>query len=138
MIKNNQDRLEKDLYTRQKEGAKVIHYSADSDVLEAKYVVEKIEQLISTVPDINYRDFAVLYRANYLSRTLEQELIRMQIPYRLFGGLKFFSRKEIKDALSYLRLTVFKMIWHLNGSSIRLVEASGRKRWIRSANRRVF
>ena len=108
LIKNNQDRLEKDLYTRQKEGAKVIHYSADSDVLEAKYVVEKIEQLISTVPDINYRDFAVLYRANYLSRTLEQELIRMQIPYRLFGGLKFFSRKEIKDALSYLRLTVFQ------------------------------
>ena len=52
----------------------------------------------------NYRDIAILYRANYLSRTIEQVLIRKGIDYRIFGGLKFFNRKEVKDALSYLRL----------------------------------
>lgn len=108
LIKNNQDRLEKDLFTDSSDGLKVIHYCAQSDILEAKYVVEKIDQIINTVEGVNYRDFAILYRANYLSRPLEQELINLHLPYRIFGGLKFFSRKEIKDALSYLRLVVFQ------------------------------
>lgn len=104
LIAHNEDRLEKELYTQNDEGAKIIHFCADSDEAEAQYVVEQIETTIANVDGVNYRDFAILYRANYLSRQLEQALIQAQIPYRIFGGLKFFNRKEIKDVLSYLRL----------------------------------
>lgn len=106
LIKNNSDRLEKDLFTQNDDGQKIIHYCADSDEAEANYVVDMIDQIISYEEGVNYKDFAILYRANYLSRQLEQTFISRQIPYRLFGGLKFFSRKEIKDMLSYLRLIV--------------------------------
>lgn len=104
LIAHNQNRLEKDLYTANDQGGKIIHYSADSDSQEAEFVTEKIEDMISQIEGVNYRDFAILYRANYLSRHLEQALINHHIPYRIFGGLKFFSRKEVKDILSYLRL----------------------------------
>lgn len=106
LIKNNNDRLEKDLFTDNENGQKIIHYCAESDEAEANYVVDMIEQIISYEEGINYKDFAILYRANYLSRNLEQTFISRQIPYRIFGGLKFFNRKEIKDMLSYLRLLV--------------------------------
>jgi len=104
LIKNNNDRLEKELFTTNDTGQKIIHYCADSDEAEASYVVDMIEQIISYEEGINYKDFAILYRANYLSRQLEQTFISSQIPYRIFGGLKFFNRKEIKDILSYIRL----------------------------------
>ena len=67
-------------------------------------LLSKIEDIVSNQEGVNYRDIAILYRANYLSRTIEQVLIRKGIDYRIFGGLKFFNRKEVKDALSYLRL----------------------------------
>lgn len=104
LIAHNNDRLEKDLFTQNKEGNKIIHYVADSDVAQGEYVAEQIEAIIETTEGVNYNDFAVLYRANYLSRQVEQALINQQIPYRIFGGLRFFNRKEIKDILSYLRL----------------------------------
>lgn len=104
LIKNNNDRLEKELFTDNDHGQKIIHYCAESDEAEANYVVDMIEQIISYEEGVNYKDFAILYRANYLSRQLEQTFISRQIPYRIFGGLKFFNRKEIKDVLSYLRL----------------------------------
>lgn len=104
LIANNQDRLEKELFTDNEGGGKIVHFCADSDQAEAQYVAEQIENLIANVEGINYSDFAILYRANYLSRQLEQEFINSHIPYRIFGGLKFFNRKEIKDVLSYLRL----------------------------------
>jgi len=104
LIAHNQDRLEKELFTDNDNGAKIIHFCADSDSAEAEYVCEQIETLISNVEGVNYSDFAILYRANYLSRQLEQEMINAHIPYKIFGGLKFFNRKEIKDVLSYLRL----------------------------------
>lgn len=104
LIRKNRNRLEKDLFTKAAIGADVVHYTAKSEVLEAEYICDQIEQVIHNVEGANYRDFAILYRANYLSRTIEQSLIGRQIDYRIFGGLKFFNRKEVKDALSYLRL----------------------------------
>ena len=107
LIRKNQNRLEKELFTEALEGNQIIHYKAKSENLEAEYVVNKIEELVNNIEGINYNDFLILYRANYLSRTIEQALIQHQIDYRIFGGLKFFSRKEIKDALSYLRLVTY-------------------------------
>ncbi len=104
LISHNRDRLEKDLFTDNDGGTKIIHFCADSDEAEAQYVAEQIESTIANVEGLNYKDFAVLYRANYFSRQLEQEFINNKIPYRIFGGLKFFNRKEVKDILSYLRL----------------------------------
>ncbi|MBO6047319.1 MAG: UvrD-helicase domain-containing protein [Erysipelotrichaceae bacterium] len=106
LIRRNRNRMEKDLFTELDQGAKVIHFSAASEAEEARYVCDTIEAIIAKEEGVNYRDFAVLYRANYLSRALEQEMIRSQIDYKIFGGLKFFNRKEVKDALSYIRLMV--------------------------------
>lgn len=104
LIRKNKNRLEKELYTKQTGGNEVIHYVAKSEEEEANWIANKIEDITSNVEGVNYRDIAILYRANYLSRVIEQILIRKGIDYRIFGGLKFFNRKEVKDALSYLRL----------------------------------
>lgn len=104
LIRKNHNRLEKDLFTNGAEGAKVIHYAAASEESEANYIMKTIAQGVSNGE--HYKDYAVLYRANYLSRPIEQALISAGIPYKIFGGLKFFNRKEIKDALSYIRLMV--------------------------------
>ena len=104
LIRKNQNRLEKELFTEATGGGEVIHYTAKNEQDEAEYICSEIEKIINDVDGINYRNFAILYRANYLSRTIEQCLISHGIDYRIFGGLKFFSRKEIKDALSYLQL----------------------------------
>lgn len=106
LIRKNKNRLEKDLFTELEEGAKVIHYSGVDEESEANFVCDTIEDIINKVDGVNYHDFAILYRANYLSRPFEQKLIQRQIDYKIFGGLKFFNRKEIKDALSYIRLMV--------------------------------
>ena len=104
LIRKNQNRLEKELFTEATGGGEVIHYTAKNEQDEAEYICSEIEKIINDVDGVNYRNFAILYRANYLSRTIEQCLISHGIDYRIFGGLKFFSRKEIKDALSYLQL----------------------------------
>ncbi len=106
LIRKNKNRLEKDLYTEAEAGANIIHYSGINEEAEATFVCDTIENIIRTVEGVNYHDFAILYRANYLSRAFEQKLIQRQIDYKIFGGLKFFNRKEIKDALSYVRLMV--------------------------------
>lgn len=106
LIRKNKNRLEKNLYCQLEEGAKIIHYSGIDEDAEAEYIVNTIEDIISKNEGINYHDFAILYRANYLSRPIEQKLIQHQVDYRIFGGLKFFNRKEVKDALSYIRLMV--------------------------------
>ena len=106
LIRKNQNRLEKELFTDASLGNEVIHYTAKSEQEEAQYICNRINEIIEKVDGVNYRDFAILYRANYLSRNIEQALIASQIEYRIFGGLKFFSRKEVKDALSYLRVVV--------------------------------
>ena len=104
LIRKNSQRLEKNLYTKQTGGEDVIHHVAKSEEEEANWIANKIEDIVNNQDGVNYRDIAILYRANYLSRTIEQVLIRKGIDYRIFGGLKFFNRKEVKDALSYLRL----------------------------------
>ena len=106
LIRKNKNRLEKDLFTESDQGPSVIHYSGVDEDAEANFVCDTIEEIINKVDGVNYHDFAILYRANYLSRPFEQKLIQRQIDYRIFGGLKFFNRKEVKDALSYIRLMV--------------------------------
>lgn len=106
LIRKNKNRLEKELFSDLEEGTKIVHYSGIDEDSEAEFIANKIEDIISKNEGVNYHDFAILYRANYLSRPIEQKLIKKQIDYRIFGGLKFFNRKEIKDALSYLRLMV--------------------------------
>ncbi|MCD7839407.1 MAG: ATP-dependent helicase [Erysipelotrichaceae bacterium] len=104
LIKNNHNRVDKDLYTLEDTGDKIHHYCAVDEENEATYVIDTIEDMMSH--GCKESDFAILYRANYLSRTFEQKLIQRHINYKIFGGLKFFNRKEVKDALSYIRLMV--------------------------------
>lgn len=107
LISNNQNRLDKALFTQQETGKEVIHYTAKSEELEAEYISECIKKIVGN-DESRYRDILILYRANYLSRSIEQAFIKHKIKYRIFGGLKFFNRKEIKDALSFIRLVVFE------------------------------
>ena len=102
LIRNNRNRIEKDLYTKQKSDAKIVHFSAADERNEPVWVAARIKTLHhSGVP---YREIAVLYRSNYLSRGLEKALLEAHVPYRIYGGIRFYERAEIKDALSYLRL----------------------------------
>ncbi len=99
IIKNNTLHISLNLWTERGLGDSPFYYTAESEKDEAKYVCEEIKK--SGRP---YKDFAVLYRTNAQSRTLEESLIRNNIPYRIYGGLKFYARKEIKDIVAYLRV----------------------------------
>ncbi|GAB6043102.1 DNA helicase II [Endothiovibrio diazotrophicus] len=102
LIAHNADRLGKELWTDGEEGEPIRLYSAFNDLDEAGFIVERIRQWGEGGE--GYRDAAILYRSNAQSRVLEEALIRAAIPYRIYGGLRFFERAEIKDALAYLRL----------------------------------
>ncbi len=101
VIAQNRLRYEKKLWTENQVGHPVKLYQALDEVDEARYVVDKIKILKT-----NFSDYAVLYRTNAQSRVIEEYFVRDQIPYRIFGGLKFYQRKEIKDIVSYLRFIV--------------------------------
>ena len=103
VIKNNETKYAKKLWTRNEEGDKPFVYRGDTEYDEANFICNKIEALKS-MEYYKYSDFAVLYRMNSQSRVIEQALAREQIPYKVIGGLKFFERKEIKDIIAYLRL----------------------------------
>ena len=103
VIKNNRNRVKKDLYTSQKSADKIMHYSAPAEEYEASWVANRIAMLHNK-EDIPYRHIAILYRNNYLSRAIEKGLLDQRIPYVIFGGIKFYERQEIKDALSYMRM----------------------------------
>ncbi len=92
------------LWTENAGGERIKLYQAATGFEEAKYVVEKVRELVRTGYD--YQDIAVLYRTNAQSRTLEESLIHSGIPYRLVGGLKFYDRAEVKDVLAFLRFLV--------------------------------
>ncbi|MCC8146225.1 MAG: UvrD-helicase domain-containing protein [Bacteroidales bacterium] len=103
IIKNNILRVHKDMFTETEGGVDVIHFHARSEFEEGLWIVNEIKRLKKEEKS-SYSDVAVLYRANYISRNIEQSLIQAGIPYSIYGGIRFFERKEIKDILSYLRL----------------------------------
>lgn len=102
VIENNTERYPKELWTNKGEGEKITVYAAEDDRSEARWVVEAIRDRLR--PEFDYGQIAVLYRTNAQSRAFEDELMRWGIPYRLIGGLRFYERREIKDALAYMRL----------------------------------
>ncbi len=103
VIKNNEVKYEKKLWTENEEGSQVTAYLANNEYDEATYIASQIEHL-KREEYYKYSDFAILYRMNTQSRVLETILAREDIPYKIVGGLKFYERKEIKDILAYLRL----------------------------------
>ena len=103
IIKNNEVKYDKKLWTENEEGKLPKVFSADNEYDEGRYIVEQIEHL-KREEYYKYSDFAVLYRMNTQSRAIEDILRREDIPYKIIGGLKFYERKEIKDIISYLRL----------------------------------
>jgi len=102
VISNNYGRKGKTLVTDNGRGEKIVLYRGLNEHEEARFIAKKVEELHDA--GARYSDFAVLYRMNALSRVVEDSLLRFAIPYRVFGGLRFYDRKEIKDLTSYLRL----------------------------------
>jgi DNA helicase II / ATP-dependent DNA helicase PcrA len=102
LIANNTERMGKQLWTEGVEGEPISVYSAYNELDEARFVVSKIKEWSEKGGALN--DTAMLYRNNAQSRVLEEALIQAALPYRIYGGMRFFERQEIKDALSYLRL----------------------------------
>jgi len=100
IIQNNYNRSEKALWTDKGEGEKIKVYKAPSDGEEASFVSETIKELKE---EAKYSDFAVLYRNNAQSRAIEDKLVMSGIPYRLYGGVRFYERMEVKDVLAYLK-----------------------------------
>ncbi|MFT4242517.1 MAG: 3'-5' exonuclease [Acidovorax sp.] len=103
LISHNSRRLGKNLRTSQGPGEPVRVYEASSDIAEAQWMVDEIKQLVKN-DGYERREIAVLYRSNAQSRVIESQLFNASVPYRVYGGLRFFERAEIKHALAYLRL----------------------------------
>ncbi len=102
LIKNNQDRLGKNLWTAAGDGEPIRAFEAYSDLDEARFVVDEIRELVRD--GASPTQIAILYRSNAQSRVIENELFTKNVPYKVYGGLRFFERQEIKHALAYLRL----------------------------------
>lgn len=105
IIKNNENRKGKTLWTSSGDGEKIYCYEASDDRDEADKIISSISSITSTQGAF-FRDFAVLYRTHSQSRIIEDALVRNGIPYKIIGGLRFYERKEIKDVLAYLKLIV--------------------------------
>jgi DNA helicase II / ATP-dependent DNA helicase PcrA len=104
LISNNTGRLGKNLWTDDREGEAISLYAAYNEYDEAEFVVNRMKEFLDGRG--RHSDLAVLYRSNAQSRVLEESLIRARLPYRIYGGLRFFERMEVKDALAWLRLTI--------------------------------
>ena len=102
VIKNNKERKEKNLWSNKGTGDKITYYRAFNGIDESQYVTREIKKLINN--GIEYENIAILYRTNAQSHVMEEELLKNSIPYRIVGGVGFYSRKEIKDVMAYLRL----------------------------------
>ena len=105
LIAHNKLRVTKNLYTKENLGDPVNVHSSPSGRLEADYVAREIKKL-KDFAGYQYRDIALLYRSNYITMDFEQALARYQIPYKIYGGMKFYQRREIKDVLAYFHLIV--------------------------------
>lgn len=99
VIKNNEERLDKNLYSNKGQGEKISLFEAQDDFSESRYIAKSIDNSRRKKDDI-----AILYRTNAQSRSIEEALISYSIPYKIVGGLKFYDRKEIKDVIAYLKL----------------------------------
>ncbi|MBR4162102.1 MAG: UvrD-helicase domain-containing protein [Solobacterium sp.] len=102
LIQNNRNRVKKDLFTQKKSDEKIVHYAASGDEYQASWIAAKIKELHQKGQ--SYNDFAILYRSNYLSRSLEKAMLDERIPYVIYGGIRFYERQEVKDALCYMRM----------------------------------
>ena len=102
VIKNNRERKDKNLWSNNEEGDKIKYKKVSNEKEEASFVVEEIKTLLSK--GVKEEDIAVLYRTNAQSRTIEEEMLKKNIKYRVVGSFYFYNRKEIKDLLCYLRL----------------------------------
>lgn len=105
LIKKNERQIPKDVYSRNDEGERVILKEAYSDREEASIVCNEIKRLMRK-DNSDYNDFAILYRTNAQSRAFEDEMLKQGISYRVYGGLSFYQRKEIKDIIAYFRMVV--------------------------------
>ena len=103
LIKHNSNQIPKNVYSKNDKGESLIYKPAYSDKEEALIVCREIKR-IKRQDDCQYSDFAILYRTNAQSRSFEEEFRKQGIPYRIYGGLSFFQRKEIKDVIAYFRL----------------------------------
>lgn len=103
VIKNNRNRRPKKLWTQNDDGEQIVYYRANDERDEAVFVASTIDNIVREEGK-NFKDFAVLYRTNAQSRTIEEALLKSNIPYTMVGGTKFYSRKEIRDVISYLNL----------------------------------
>ena len=102
LIDNNKDRLGKNLWTEKVEGENIILYQAYNEQDEARYVADVLKDWM--LKGGTYEETAILYRSNAQSRAIEEALLRISIPYRIYGGLRFYERLEIKNAIAYLKV----------------------------------
>lgn len=102
VIKNNKQRKDKNLWTSRGAGEKIKYYRAFNERDEAQYVIRRVKELVNKGAE--YKDIAVLYRTNAQSRVIEEEMLKENMPYRVIGSFYFYSRKEIKGLIAYLRL----------------------------------
>ncbi|MBU6230596.1 MAG: DNA helicase PcrA [Cyanobacteria bacterium REEB459] len=103
LIEHNTERIDKVLRPTRGEGEPIYCYCADDETAEAAFVIDQIRNLETQHPELNWGDFAILYRTNAQSRAFEEVLTRYSLPYQVVGGLRFYDRREIKDVLAYLR-----------------------------------
>ena len=122
IISHNENRIPKDLFTEIPADRIVIHHHAKSEADECKWISDQIMEMAQN--GAPFSNFAILYRASYLSRNIEQALMSKQIKYVVWGGIRFFERKEIKDCLAYLRLIANK---NDDLSFIRIINVPQRK-----------
>lgn len=106
LIKKNKEQINKTVFSENEPGDKIDIYSAYSDYEEGYTVSMRIKEMLLSGNHYTYEDFAILYRTNAQSRILEEALRKLNIPYKIYGGLSFYQRKEIKDVIAYMRLLI--------------------------------
>lgn len=106
LISANRNRIRKNLLSTRPGARKVRCYHGKSSADEALWIAGQVQQMVAA--GVDYRDICVLYRAHYASRPVEEAFVKEQIPYAIYSGIQFFDRKEVKDALSYLRMVIFR------------------------------
>lgn len=104
LIQHNKNRVEKDLFTSNDQGDPVVLYVAERDIDEVKWIYDQIISMRLNVPGFSYRKVAILMRANYLTLPFEKFFIHKNVPYQIYGGIRFFQRREVKDILAFLRI----------------------------------